>query len=165
MPPYRLNELALDGSYSEKLGQQAGRLQAQYPVFYAARFGSKPKALYALRGIYGASHIGLTLGGTETEICVRGSSRMAGMHADAGHAQPGPSCGGHTNHAIEIGAATVHAMSGQHQATTLGTTDSETYELSLGMATILGMHAFLTEIGVPQTKPHRSATATTRAWC
>jgi hypothetical protein len=44
-------------------------------------------------------------------------------------------------------------MSGQHQATTLGTTDSEAYELSRGVATILGMSAFLTEIGVPQTKP------------
>jgi hypothetical protein len=166
----RLGELTLgDGSYSEALGKQAGRLQAQliyqvvmiyywaqYPIFYAARFGSKPTALYlecllyALRGIYGARHIGLTLGGSETEDRVHGSTRIAGLHADAGHAQPGPSCGGHT---IEIGSATVHAMSGQHQATTLGTTDSETYELSRGVAAILGMRAFLSEIGVPQTKP------------
>lgn len=104
--------------------------------------------LYALRGIYGARHVGLTLGGSETEDRVHGD--IAGLHADAGHAQPGPSCGGHT---IEIGSATIHAHSGQHRATTLGTTNAEMYELSQGVAAILGMRAFLAEIGVPQTKP------------
>ena len=131
---------------------------AQYPIFFAARFGSRPTPLYlecllyALRCLYGARHIGLTLGGTETETVLHGSSGILGLHADAGHAQPGPSTGGHT---IEIGNATIHAMSGQHHATTLATSDAELYEISRGVAALIGFRQFMTEIGVPQDRPSR----------
>ena len=74
------------------------------------------------------------------------------MHADAGHAQPGPSTGGHT---LEMGNVTIHAMSGQHHATTLASSDAEMYELSRGVAVMLAMREFLTEIGLPQLGPSR----------
>jgi hypothetical protein len=107
--------------------------------------------LYTLRSLYGARHVGLTLGGSEPETVLHGSS-ILGLHADAGHAQPGPSCGGHT---IEIGNSTIHAMSGQHHATTLGTSDSELYEMSRAVAALIGFRQFMTEIGLPQTRPSR----------
>ena len=93
----------------------------------------------------------MTLGGTETETVLHGSS-ILGLHADAGHAEAGPSCGGHT---IEIGNSTIHAMSGQHHATTLGTSDAELYEMSRAVAALIGFRQFMTEIGFSQNKPSR----------
>jgi hypothetical protein len=63
------------------------------------------------------------------------------MYADAGHAQPGPSTGGYT---VELGTTTIHAVSGQHHATTLGTSDSDSYEVSRAVAAALAFHLFMT---------------------
>ena len=72
------------------------------------------------------------------------------MYADAGHAQAGPSTGGYT---VELGSTTLHAVSGQHHATTLGTSDSESYEVSRAVATALAFRSFMTEFGFPQRLP------------
>ena len=115
---------------------------SQFPLFYAARFSSAPSEFYeecnmhALRHVHDAKHIGLTLGGIgDAERMPSGCFRTSelrgtfesGMYADAGHAQPGPSTGGYT---VELGSTTLHVVSGQHHATTLGTSDSESYEVS-----------------------------------
>ena len=60
----------------------------------------------------------------------------------------------------------MHASSGTHHATTLGTTDSETYEVTRGVAVTISTRQFMTEIGYLQTKPSRvrcdnAATVTT----
>ena len=73
----------------------------------------------------------------------------SGMYADAGHAQPGPSTGGYT---VELGTTTIHAVSGQHHATTLGTSDSESYEVSRAAAAALAFRSFMTEFGFPQKR-------------
>ena len=44
-------------------------------------------------------------------------------------------------------------MSRKHKATTLGTSGSETYELSRAVASLLNFRAFLSEMGWPQLKP------------
>ena len=82
--------------------------------------------------------MGLTLGGHgDAEVMVSGMVRgssvamAVGASADAGHAQAGPFTEGYT---LELGTATVHAVSGAHHAKTLGTTDSETYEVSRAVA-------------------------------
>ena len=138
---------------------------AQFAVFYAARFSSVPSELYEacnlyiLRHIYSTRHIGLTLGGNgDAELVASGCMREgthrgpteSGMYADAGHAQAGPSTGGYT---VELGSTTLHAVSGQHHATTLGTSDSESYEVSRAVATALAFRSFMTEFGFPQRLP------------
>ena len=164
----RSKSLALgDGSYDPALSQQAHRLcaqlifmvvncyfSAQHAVFEAARYTSKPTELYheclkhTLRHMYGARFHGLVLGGASHKSVV--SVTLVGAHADAGHAQPGPSVGGHS---LEIGDVTVGAVSGRHHATTLGTTDSETYEVSRAVAACLALRAFVHELGYPQLQP------------
>ena len=134
----------------------------QYTVFYCARFSSTPTELWAecllhaLRHIYGYMHIGLTLGGT-SGLAVSGSrpsppspTQEVGAHTDAGHAQPGPSIGGYT---VEIDGTTTHAVSGAHHATTLGTTDSESYQASQAVAGIVAMREYMTGMGYPQLRP------------
>ena len=105
---------------------------AQFAVFYAARFSSAPSdlysecLLYALRHLYHTRHIGLPLSGHgDAELVPSGclhtkkqSALNSGMFADADHAQPGPSTCGYT---VDLGSTTIHAVSGQHHATTLGT--------------------------------------------
>jgi hypothetical protein len=106
----RLGVLALgDGTFSAEIGKQAGRLQAQliyqvvtvyywywaqYPVFYAARFSSKPAALLsrvpALRSplaLRRAPRRPDAVGGGDAESVMHGSAGLAGLHVDAGHAQ------------------------------------------------------------------------------
>ena len=137
---------------------------AQFAVFYAARFSSAPSdlysecLLYALRHLYHTRHIGLTLGGHgDAELVSSGclhtkkqSALNSGMFADAGHAQAGPSTGGYT---VDLGSTTFHAVSGQHHATTSGTSDSESYEVSRAVAAALAFHSFMTEFGFPQRLP------------
>ena len=69
------------------------------------------------------------------------------MYADVGHAQACPSTGGYT---VELGSTTLHAVS---HATTLGTSDSESYEVSRAVATALAFRSFMTEFGFPQRLP------------
>ena len=135
---------------------------AQFAVFFAARFSSSPSALYrdcllySLRHIYACRHMGLTLGGHgDAGVIVSGMMRSSvamavGASADAGHAQAGPSTGGYT---LELGTATVHAVSGAHHATTLGTTDSEAYEVSRAVASTVAFRSFMSEFGFPQARP------------
>ena len=105
--------------------------------------------LYIFRHIYSTRHIGLKLGGNgDAELVASGCMREgthrgpteSGMYADAGHAQAGPSTGGYT---VELGSTTLHAVSGQHHATTLGTSDSESYEVSRAVATALAFRSRL----------------------
>ena len=51
------------------------------------------------------------------------------------------------------GNVTVHACSGTHHATTLATTDAESYELSRCVATTYGVRDLMTEMGFPQLLP------------
>ena len=131
----------------------------QYTIFFCARFNSAPSQLwadcllYALRHLYGYMHIGLTLGGT-SGLAVSGTRprplHAVGASTDAGHAQAGPSIGGYT---VEIDQVTVHAVSGAHHATTLGTTDSESYQASQAVAGIIAMREYMTGMGYPQLRP------------
>ena len=75
------------------------------------------------------------------------SSRAGG---DGWYAQSGPSTGGYT---VDLGSTTIHAVSGQHHATTLGTSDSESYEVSRAVAAALAFRSFMTEFGFPQRLP------------
>jgi hypothetical protein len=52
-----------------------------------------------------------------------------------------------------VGGKTVQVNSGQHHATTLGSTDSETYELSRCVANVIGARHFMIEFGFPQNQP------------
>jgi hypothetical protein len=131
---------------------------AQYAVFRIARFTSKPSKLYlvclehALRHLFATRHIGLTLGAMdegEDHVSLRLPTEVA-SHVDAGHAQAGPSTGGYT---IDCGTVTVGAVSGQHHAVTLGTTDSEAYECSRAIAALIGAREFAHSIGHAQTRP------------
>ena len=72
-----------------------------------------------------------------------------GTHVDAGHAEDGPSTGGHI---LDCGETTIHSLTGQHRAVTLGTTDSEMYELSCGVAALMAFKEFMTEFGYPQER-------------
>ena len=47
----------------------------------------------------------------------------------------------------------MHAVSGAHHATTLGATDSKTYEVSRAVATTVAFRSFMTELGFPQLRP------------
>ena len=155
---------------------------AQYPVFYVARFGSKPSELgyqcllHALRSLYKGRHIGLTLGGRNNRMVASaslvtmagepttlseaqpqpsdptfqpkpGDQNVATAHCDAGHAEAGPSTGGHT---MEIDGTTIHAVSGQHHAVTIDVTSAETMELSKCVASNIAYRMYLSEIGWPQ---------------
>ena len=137
-------------------------LSGQWVIFYIARYTSKPSKLYwecllhALRHMYGHRHIGLTLGGVgasqlQTQLHTRSPNDderlRTGTHVDAGHAEDGPSTGGHT---LDCGETTIHSLTGQHRAVTLGTTDSEMYELSRGVAALMAFKEFMTEFGYPQ---------------
>ena len=158
-----------DGSYDVAAAQTALRLCAQaiyvvvniyfssqHAVFYCARFSSRPTELYHqcllhwLRYAYAARHMGLALGAVDGDDDVLVGGLLAGGHADAGHAQPGPSTGGTS---LDIGKVTVHAVSGQHHATTLGTTDAETYEVSQAVAGVVALRMFCSELGFPQLTP------------
>ena len=165
----RLRELALgddsfdpeDASRSRRLGAQEiwlvtqAYLTCQFAVFFAARFCSKPSQLhlecneYVLLHLYGTRHLGHTVGSDGSERSVS-SQCTVGAHSDAGHAESGPSMGGHS---IELDGTTVHVFCGQHHATTLGTTDSEMYELSRCVATTIAFRSFVSEIGYPQLSP------------
>ena len=141
-------------------------IHAQWPLYYAARFTQHPTRLYRdvleyqLHHLYDTRHIGLTLGGVgagaqQVEMhhvspADAASLRTAAAHTDSGHAEPGPSTGGHT---IDLGGVTIHAVTGQHHAVTLSTTDSEMYELSRAVAALLGFRDLCTEIGYPQSLP------------
>ena len=131
---------------------------AQFAIFYTARFSSGPWVLYqecllyALRHIYTSRHMGLTLAGRDdAELAASGSMRQSSTDvaasSDADHAQAGPSTGGYS---IELGTTTVHAVSGAHHATTLGATDSESYEVLRAVATTVAFRSFMTELGFPQ---------------
>ena len=142
----------------------------QYVVFFCARRTVKPpkikKAvlLYALEHLYGTRHMGLTLGGLSDsgytlvtrytsepdELVLPDAPYHVGGHGDAGHAEPGPSTGGHT---YDINNTTIHAVSGQHHAVTLTTTDAESYEISQCVAGTVAFRGFMTEIGFPQAGP------------
>ena len=130
---------------------------AQEPVFLAARYQAEqsmsPLALecllYTLRYLYGQRHCGPTLGGDGSEL-EPARRFLAASHADAGHAEAGPSTGGHTQ---DVGTTTVQVASGQHHATTLATTDAETYEVSRAVASTQALRSFLTEVGYPQELP------------
>ena len=54
---------------------------------------------------------------------------------------------------MDLGGVTIHAVTGQHHAVTLSTTDSEMYELSRAVATLLGFRDLCTELGYPQSLP------------
>ena len=47
----------------------------------------------------------------------------------------------------------MHAQSGMHKATTLGTSDAELYELSRAVATIEAHRDLMVALGIQQTKP------------
>ena len=85
----RLHDIKLDdGETPPELAKKCARLNAQlmyavvqcyfwaqYPIFYVARFGSKPTELghecllHALRAMYRGRHVGLTLGGHSNHMC------------------------------------------------------------------------------------------------
>ena len=139
-------------------------LNAQWCIYYIARYTSHPTKLYkdcllhALRHLFGTRHIGLTLGGvgdgqlqsTAHAVTPDDERHQTGSHSDAGHAEPGPSTGGHTQ---DMGDTTIHSYSGQHHLTTLCTTDAEGYELSRAVASLMGTREFACEIGYPQVRP------------
>jgi hypothetical protein len=54
---------------------------------------------------------------------------------------------------VDLGGVTIHAVTGQHHAVTLSTTDSEMYELSRAVATLFGFRDLCTELGYPQSLP------------
>ena len=161
----KLQQLLLgDGSCPASVAQSGSRLgaqeiyvvhniyfSAQYPVFYAMRFSSKPTPLWleclqhTLRWLYANRWHGLAVGDVDED-----ENYQVASHADAGLAEPGPSTGGHT---LDVGKVTVHAISGQHHATTLGTTDAEMYEVSRAAATLVGYAEFVQELGFEQVGP------------
>ena len=139
----------------------------QFAAFRCGRIVSRPNALYAecaeyaLHHLYGTRHIGLTLGGVGPSQLAVSAWRpsedekpidplLIAHYVDAGMAEGGPSTGGFT---VDAGTVTLHAASGTHAATTIGTTDSETYELSRCVATAIGARDLATELGVPQLEP------------
>ena len=196
----RLHDIKLDdGETPPELAKKCARLNAQlmyavvqcyfwaqYPIFYVARFGSKPTELgytcllHALRAMYRGRHVGLTLGGHSNHMVASvslvmptgtgadvtddppppqqgptyqlppGDRNIATAHCDAGHAEAGPSTGGHT---MEIDGITVHAVSGQHHAVTTDVTSAETMELSKCVASSLAFRMYLSELGWPQAVP------------
>ena len=132
---------------------------AQHPVYFVMRYNSNPSMLgwrcliHTAHYLYGNRHVGLTLGGNSgTTITATGLTTPCLITAgcDAGAAEAGPSTGGHS---IEVGSKTIQVNSGQHHATTLGSTDSETYELSRCVANVIGARHFMIEFGFPQNQP------------
>ena len=121
----------------------------QYAVFYTARYTSSPtrrykkSLLHIVEYMYANRNVGLTLGGTTVKLLV-------GSTTDAGHAEEGPSTGGHT---IEVDGHTIQANSGQHRAITLTSALAEQYELSRAVANVIDARDLCTEIGVPQLEP------------
>ena len=104
--------------------------------------------------MYGHRHIGLTLGkagplATGGKLLTR-HEYLSMSSSDAGHAEAEPSTGGHT---IDIDGVTIQAHCRRHHATTLGTTPSETYELSRAVASIVSHRAWMSEMGLPQLRP------------
>ena len=51
---------------------------------------------------------------------------------------------------MDVGTVTVHAVSGQHKAVTLGSPDAELYELSKAVASTESQREFMRELGHPQ---------------
>ena len=131
----------------------------QYVCFYIGRYQHGPSPLYKecllhlLRHMYGHRHIGLTLGKAgplaSGGSILTTSENLTTSFTDAGHAESGPSTGGHT---IDIDGVTIQAYCRRHRATTLGTTLSETYELSRAVASIVSHRAWMVEMGHPQIR-------------
>lgn len=135
------------------------RFDAMFPVYHASRYNSFPPmplhwealkrvALY----LHGSADCDLVLGGNGDDPALRSVSCdfVLGASADSGHAEDGPSTGGHT---IEFGSSSpvvVHASCGRHRITTLGTSDAELYEASKCAATLEAHQLFCQEIGYPQ---------------
>ena len=121
----------------------------RYAVFYTARYTSRPTKRYmaSLKHIVAFMHAnkneGLTFGGNKGKLLI-------GATTDAGHAENGPSTGGHT---IEADGLTIQANLGQHRAITLNAALAEQYELSRAVANVLDARDYSTEIGVPQVEP------------
>ena len=73
---------------------------------------------------------------------------QACTHVDAGHAEDGPSTGGHTG-TLDSGETRIHSLTGQHHAVMLGMTDSENHvrAVTRGGIAPMAFTEFMTEFG------------------